>query len=33
MNLILIFKIEWANGKRDKLDNHSQPIDLILEIQ
>ena len=27
------FKIEWANGKRDKLDNHSQPIDLILEIQ
>ena len=27
------FKIEWANGKRDKLDNHSQPIDLIFEIQ
>ena len=27
------FKIEWANGKRDKLDNHSQPIDLILEIK
>ena len=27
------FKIEWANGKRDKLDNHFQPIDLILEIQ
>ena len=27
------FKIEWANGKRDKQDNHSQPIDLILEIQ
>ena len=26
------FKIEWANGKRE-LDNHSQPIDLILEIQ
>ena len=24
------FKIEWANGKRDK---HSQPIDLILEIK
>ena len=27
------FKIEWANGKRDKLDNHSQPIDLILEVK
>ena len=27
------FKIEWANGKRDKLDNHSQPIDLVLEIK
>ena len=27
------FKIELANGKRDKLDNHSQPIDLILEIK
>ena len=27
------FKIERANGKRDKLDNHSQPIDLILEIK
>ena len=27
------FKIERANGKRDKLDNHSQPIDLLLEIK
>ena len=27
------FKIEWANGKRDKLDNHSQHIDLILEVK
>ena len=27
------FRIEWANGKGDKLDNHSQPIDLILQIK
>ena len=27
------FKIEWANSKHDKLDNHSQPIDLLLEIK
>ena len=27
------FVMEWANGKRDKLDNHSQPIDLTLEIK
>ena len=29
----LDFKIEWANGKQHKLDNHSQPIDLTLEIK
>ena len=27
------FKVEWANGKKDKLDNHSPPIDLTLEIK
>jgi hypothetical protein len=27
------FKVEWGNGKKDKLDNHTQPIDLVLEIK
>ena len=27
------FKVEWGNGVKHKLDNHSQPIDLVLEIK
>ena len=27
------FKLEWGNGVKHKLDNHSQPIDIILEIK
>ena len=27
------FKMQWGNGNKHKLDNHSQPIDLILEIK
>jgi hypothetical protein len=27
------FKLEWGNGVRHKLNNHSQPIDLVLEIK
>lgn len=26
------FKMQWSNGDKQKLDNHSQPIDLVLEI-
>ena len=27
------FKVEWGNGIKHKLNNHSQPIDLILEVR
>ena len=27
------FKVEWGNGTKHKLDNHSQPIDIVLEIR
>ena len=27
------FKVEWGNGVQHKLDNHEQPIDLVLEIK
>ena len=27
------FKVEWGNDVKHKLDNHSQPIDLVLEIK
>lgn len=29
----LDFKVQWSNGVRHKLDNHDQPIDLVLEIK
>ena len=28
----LDFKVQWGNGVKHKLDNHDQPIDLVLEI-